>query len=260
MNTRRDFVRGLSGLGAIIATGHAPAAIVRSMVAVRGAMMGKTGWKNPYVTDGLIAMWDGEWNVGGGVHDTSAVSWLNLAGDPSFDMTVPAYWDANSLVMDGSFCPKAPKSRLVNITIECVCSGTSKNLLSFGWAVQSGMRRSLLQNASVLRAYQNVGANFDGTRKPNARSFALTIGGAGGTIYTDGVLNVFKSFAPVAGETASAYRLGGYGAGSDGETDLAGYNYIGNIYRASIYSRDLTAAEIAANHAVDVARFSLPTA
>ena len=40
MNTRRDFMRGLSGLGAIIATGQAPAAIVRSMVAVRGAMMG----------------------------------------------------------------------------------------------------------------------------------------------------------------------------------------------------------------------------
>ena len=24
-------------------------------------------WTNPYVTDGLVAMWDGEWNAGGGV-------------------------------------------------------------------------------------------------------------------------------------------------------------------------------------------------
>ena len=23
-------------------------------------------WKNPYITDGLISMWDGQWNVGGG--------------------------------------------------------------------------------------------------------------------------------------------------------------------------------------------------
>ena len=22
-------------------------------------------WTNPYVTDGLVAMWDAEWNVGG---------------------------------------------------------------------------------------------------------------------------------------------------------------------------------------------------
>lgn len=34
MNTRRDFVRGLTGIGAIVATGHAPA-IVRSLVAAR---------------------------------------------------------------------------------------------------------------------------------------------------------------------------------------------------------------------------------
>ena len=34
MNTRRNFVRGLSGIGAIVATGHAPA-IVKSMIAAR---------------------------------------------------------------------------------------------------------------------------------------------------------------------------------------------------------------------------------
>ena len=37
------------------------------------------GWNNPYVTDGLVAMWDGEWNAGGGVHDTDAKSLVNLA-------------------------------------------------------------------------------------------------------------------------------------------------------------------------------------
>ena len=39
MNTRRDFVRGLTGIGAIVATGHAPA-IVRSALAARGTMLG----------------------------------------------------------------------------------------------------------------------------------------------------------------------------------------------------------------------------
>ena len=28
--------------------------------------MMNTAWINPYVKDGLVAMWDGIWNVGGG--------------------------------------------------------------------------------------------------------------------------------------------------------------------------------------------------
>lgn len=29
----------------------------------------KQSWSNPYITDGLVAMWDGEWNAGGGISD-----------------------------------------------------------------------------------------------------------------------------------------------------------------------------------------------
>lgn len=38
-------------------------------------------WTNPYVTDGLIAMWDGEWNAGPGIHDPQASVWKDLIGD-----------------------------------------------------------------------------------------------------------------------------------------------------------------------------------
>lgn len=50
------------------------------MTAMRQSFAG-TGWVNPYVTDGLIAMWDGEWNAGGGVHDSSAASIADLSGN-----------------------------------------------------------------------------------------------------------------------------------------------------------------------------------
>ena len=33
---------------------------------------------NPYVTHGLIAFWDGIWNVGYGKHDTTAAAWHDL--------------------------------------------------------------------------------------------------------------------------------------------------------------------------------------
>ena len=52
-----------------------------SLIAARAALTGgKKGWTNPYVTDGLVAMWDGEWNAGGGVHDAN-VAPVNLAGN-----------------------------------------------------------------------------------------------------------------------------------------------------------------------------------
>ena len=37
-------------------------------------------WRNPYVTDGLVAMWDGEWNAGGGVHDANPNEWVDISG------------------------------------------------------------------------------------------------------------------------------------------------------------------------------------
>ena len=43
-------------------------------IAAHHAMLAGGGWKNPYVTDGLVAMWDGEWNVGGGVISATAAS------------------------------------------------------------------------------------------------------------------------------------------------------------------------------------------
>ena len=32
-----------------------------------------------YVQNGLIAMWDGEWNAGLGVHDPNATTWVDLS-------------------------------------------------------------------------------------------------------------------------------------------------------------------------------------
>jgi hypothetical protein len=57
---------------------------VRSVLGSRGAAIeeddGET-WENPYVTDGLVAMWDGEWNVGPFEHSDEAEIWKDLAGE-----------------------------------------------------------------------------------------------------------------------------------------------------------------------------------
>ena len=53
------------------------------MIAARQIAFGRSAaakWINPYITDGLIAMWDGEWNAGGGKHDANATVWKELSG------------------------------------------------------------------------------------------------------------------------------------------------------------------------------------
>lgn len=55
------------------------------MIAARQIAFGRSAakWINPYITDGLIAMWDGEWNAGGGKHDPNATMWKDLTGKGS---------------------------------------------------------------------------------------------------------------------------------------------------------------------------------
>lgn len=50
------------------------------LIGARNGMLVKSGWKNPYVTDGLVAMWDGEWNAGGGKHQSITTEWVDIAG------------------------------------------------------------------------------------------------------------------------------------------------------------------------------------
>ena len=54
---------------------------VKSMLGADRTTDAEESNPNPYVTDGLIAMWDGEWNVGLGIHDSSSTTWVDLVGD-----------------------------------------------------------------------------------------------------------------------------------------------------------------------------------
>ena len=73
-------------------------------------------YNNPYITDGLIAMWDGEWNSGFGVHDDNSSIWKDLSfngydltvnggsfGDNYFDATGTNYAsEANDLIYEAT--------------------------------------------------------------------------------------------------------------------------------------------------------------
>ena len=66
-----------------------------AMGAAGASQTSASGWVNPYVTDGLIAMWDGEWNAGGGVHDPEATVWKDLSGY-GYDLPLPSSFSVGS--------------------------------------------------------------------------------------------------------------------------------------------------------------------
>ena len=81
--TRRDFLLGGAAmLGGMTSFGSP----VKSMLGGREVSF-NSGFENPYVTKGLIAMWDGEWNIGLGKHDAEATIWKDLSGN-GYDLEV----------------------------------------------------------------------------------------------------------------------------------------------------------------------------
>lgn len=52
----------------------------------------------PYVTDGLVAMWDAEWNAGVGVHDPEATTWLDLVGGNDMVLNPASVWNDQYLL------------------------------------------------------------------------------------------------------------------------------------------------------------------
>ena len=69
---------------------------VKSVLSARHSAFGgeETAiWENPYVTDGLVAMWDGEWNVSGGRHSASSSTWVDIVGGVELTVTKGTWTD-----------------------------------------------------------------------------------------------------------------------------------------------------------------------
>lgn len=229
-------------------------------------------WTNPYVTDGLIAMWDGQWNAGGGVHDAGATTWADLSGngyDISVDNNVFA-WTQNSIQSpNSSFLPLEARAGAYSVsrgTIEAVfkirgVSGSfgrvwsgnvDKSDYRFALLVSSGTPSMAIQCGSIRGskfaeigvATINVGsivcASF---YRDSTSNMGITVNGS--TNY------VLSGFSSVYNEPRGLCMFGD-------NTVTPGNNVSGDIYSMRSYSRALTAAEIAANYTIDRERFNLP--
>lgn len=219
------------------------------LVAARAGAWAKSGYTaKDYVQDGLIAMWDGIENAGWGVHDPSATVWKDLAG--GYDMNVVnGFFDEKTFIgTKGGICAQAQSSVAETIETIEMCfrlSGFYKYYIQylFGPYGSKGFGIAKRYEWCITRQDDSLGSAFpDEMTSLGTRAFS---GGINGKPYLNGV---------------SQNNVPSHSQGTL-SSDVC---FVGslrfNIFIKSIrcYSRVLSAAEIAANYAIDKARFNLP--
>ncbi len=247
---------------------------VKSIVGARGIGATETGWTNPYITEGLVAMWDGEWNAGGGVHDASASVWQNLMGD---DVATPRTsdftWGTNKCsTQSGCTFATSIGTGMTAATVQVVILYAGRNhssaavVGSFGNTINSegssgyggitlGMGAynvNVYGYAACPWSYISFYAVSQGYSYTDINSLSLTWGGANLPV----ALYINDFLGGTVNESTLGVNKQNFSIGSTHTS--GGENMWGDFYCVRIYNRALTAEEIAHNYAIDKERFGLP--
>ena len=231
------------------------------LIAARNSffMGGAKPWTNPYVTDGLVAMWDGEWNAGGGVHDATATTLAGVVGNATFSIPASGYswgdkWLSSS---NGGTATLSAQTPFIQAEIVASFRATGSVAIIIGGNSDSytiGRSRWLALRGSSQINFTAKGKYIPNISTNTIHAYYIVWPSAD---YTD---NVDISALWMDGQTMSPSGSGMYGLGTGrvGISPYTAYRFNGNLYCIRLYSRALTAAEVAANYAIDAARFNLP--
>ena len=228
--------------------------------------------ENPYVTDGLVAMWDSIWNTDFNNHDQNATTWIDLVGNNVVTTTSTTAPTAlgNGFRFNGSqYFTVTPDDNIKSvgtnnhdITVEIGFNANpqskeNQGLLGFGTSSQrniwmffgnpptstSSTLDAQLQKSSSLRLWYKQGVFPTGTKHHVVfSSSSTTMSG-----WLDGIK--VSSTRTIGKQTSLGQSFIGR---------ISSYNnFYGDIYFIRIYNRALTEDEIAANYAIDKQRFNI---
>lgn len=216
-----------------------------------------------YVQDGIVANWDGIENVGLGVHDAAAETWKDLVGGRVLTLRNGSYFGNDRLV-----CPNvgAPAYSIDGIT------GVQTYEIGFMTDQTRGVVL-YVTNSLYGYIYNNrywCNGTGSGSKRPNittlsnwiSRDISLSFTSSTGNSIMDAAYRDGVDVTAAGGTDywraprSSIFAIGGY-YGSDQTPDEGGC-IRGHVRYIRLYSRALTAAEVAANHAIDRERFNLP--
>lgn len=218
------------------------------MFAARQIFLGrcaKAAWRNPYVTDGLVAQYDGEWNAGGGVHDAAATVWKDLAGncDAVDSRMVFGEKSVNIGYIDSSTQLSGFPEITGNRTVRIVAKRVGGTFGQFGVGFRD----------SYYWYFDNAGNGYGVRGKNGAQrltgifadtsvfSVCVTIDGSAQTFYINGTQVSSNSSSQPTWDISPRIQW-----------------RFADFYNIAVYNRALTADEIAGNYAIDKERFNLP--
>ena len=258
--TRRDFLMSAS----LLAASPALAKPVRSIMSARETGSATSGqWDNPYITDGLVAMYDGEWNVAPFEHDDYADVWKDLSGN-RYDLAVDssvAYFTDRSFVIQpssvGALGTQVLASADGNTTTQSAMRDlgykySTSNVYIFGGPWYMLCKRANNISASFsdyvgntrVRQYQ-IGYDGSADLRTSTDVSIVRNGPGNGRIYL--------------GDEAIATSLTSAGATYSPPSGImvAAAQYGTEYFNIRFYNRELTAEEIAFNNQIDRERFGL---
>ena len=221
----------------------------------RGAPAGPTA--RDYVQSGLIAMWDGIENAGWGTHDPNATTWKDLVSERDFSLYSVGVGDNHMVFGSNSYATASPVFQSSDMmTLEVVMdvkSATSDPCFMSFFAAGNYVgdmlwfskgRLAWGISVSQVRVESSCAIQGSATWDLSTHSFVRP-----NEPYKDG-----RAITPTSNnEYYGATRVRGLAI-----NPTKNWTFSGDVYSIRLFSRALTAAEIAANYAIDKARFELP--
>ena len=227
--------------------------IARTFVAVWTAAFaetsafGDTYTSEGYLQDGLVAQWDGINNAGVGLHLPDSGVWKDLVGDCDLTLLAGKGWVAGRPALKVSKgtaqgATAAPAYRTIEIFYK-MTSDSGRILFNSGRSKQF-----VLFDGNGTKGY------FDGsvTTKYIAWTFDATALRSMAATYTES--NVVNAVYRDGTAVNSGTLKNGWGVG-DGKIMIGdrtaasdSYPWYGEVYALRLYSTELTAEQIAANH------------
>jgi len=219
-------------------------------------------WTNPYETNGLVAMWDGEWNASRGIHDETIVDeWVDiingmkftsLRGSCSFSNTNRAI--LKGCVLSGLFGQLASVFSSKTFTIQYIIPSCSD---SRGYVLWRFPPYDINPGIEIWR--NNKRFNFSDASRAvfstagDMSCQTLTVNETIFSLYSaSNKQSLTRTYtAPVFNPNSGLALLG-----SDQSTST--YYFTGEVCSLRFYDRVLSDEEIYASHAIDKARFNLP--
>jgi len=230
-----------------------------------------------YVQDGLYYQLDGIENAGRGVHDASASTWSDLTGNGRDATFINGKaWKDDACYLAGATSDHMAKIRGVPsftaFTLEIVFKGGTAesyarifdNEAYFQWVENRRfgalVYTSRYPNHPAIEICTTVDNEFSlvppchGMSAPMSLSIYPSVSGStitGASASANGQFKQTVTYSTSAGTVPQYMDVANRSSTPDRGMDM-------DVYAIRVYNRVLSAAEIAANYAIDKARFNLP--